>query len=218
MKQDFTHIVMVLDRSGSMHTVVDDTIGGFNRFVDEQKQVPGEATLTLVQFDDQYEFVHQNKRLSNVPPLDRKTFVPRGSTALLDAIGRAVNETGSYLAGLPESERPAKVICVIITDGGENASKEFSREKVFEMITHQQEKYGWQFVFLGANQDAIQSGASLGIAKGSSMSYAANALGTQAAFKSIARCTSQYRMSGDQQSENFFSQEDRQAQVAAGVK
>lgn len=218
MKQGYTHIVMVLDRSGSMGGVIDDTIGGFNHFLEEQKNAPGEATLTLVQFDTMYDFVHTNKRLQDVPALDRKTFVPRGGTALLDAIGRTVNETGAFLSGLSEDERPAQVMFVIITDGEENQSREFSRERVFEMITHQREVYSWQFVFLGANQDAIQSGASLGIGAGSSLGYAGSAIGTNAALRSMSSKTAQYRASGQSQVSDFFDQKDRDEQAALLAK
>src|SRR6185437_887189 len=114
---NFTDITIVLDRSGSMEVIADDTVGGFNQFLKEQKKVPGKALLTLVQFDHEYQFVHQAVPIGSVPLLTRKTYVPRGSTALLDAIGRAINETGQRLAALPEPERPGNVIVMILTDG-----------------------------------------------------------------------------------------------------
>lgn len=168
MKNGYTHISMVLDRSGSMASCADDTRGGFNAFIEEQKKQPGEATLTLTQFDDVIETVHSGIPLRDVPTL---RFEPRGMTALLDAIGKAINTTGQWLSAKPEHERPEKVVFVILTDGHENASREFTRAKVFEMIRHQETNYRWQFVFLGANQDAIKAGADLGISAQSSMTY-----------------------------------------------
>ena len=173
-----TDITVVLDRSGSMSSIRGDTIGGFNAFLKDQQGESGAARLTLVQFDNQYEVVHDNLPLAEVPELTETTFVPRASTALLDALGRTINSTGARLASLPEADRPKNVIFVVITDGLENASTEFTREKVFEMVSHQTEKYAWDFVYLGANQDAIAVGQSLGVRAGSSLSYTASAVGT----------------------------------------
>lgn len=207
MRQDLTDITVLLDRSGSMETIRQDMQGGFDRFVEEQRQLPGECNLTLVQFDDRYERAY-SKPLAEVPPLE---LVPRGWTALLDALGRAILETGERLAALPESERPAKVIFVIITDGQENASRDFTREKVAEMIAHQQEKYGWQFLFLGANQDAIATGTSLGIAAGSSLTYGSHARGVRSSYASLSASVATMRTQGFEAAGDYFSQADRQA-------
>lgn len=217
MKQNLTDISVVLDRSGSMESVRTDTIGGFNAFLKTQKEAPGEATLTLAQFDDQYEIVHNGKNIQDVPNLTAETFVPRGMTALLDAIGRTVNATGARLSALTEDQRPGKVIFVILTDGQENKSSEFTKEKINEMIKHQKEAYQWDFVFLGANQDAIHAGTSLGINAGNAMTYAANVKGTEAAFASLGATMCTYR-SGDAQAKNqFFSDDDRKKQKNAGA-
>lgn len=213
MRSDFTDISVVLDRSGSMASVATDTIGGFNTFLAEQKKQPGKATLTLAQFDDVYEVVHDGKPLAEVPELTSRTFVPRGSTALLDAIGNTINRTGKRLADMPDTERPGKVIVVILTDGFENASREFSKEKINEMIAHQRDKYQWEFVFIGANQDAIATAASYGIGAHSTMTYAANAVGTQHAFASVANLTSNYRAGRAA----AFTEADRDAQKDAGA-
>lgn len=213
MKADFADITFVLDRSGSMSSVRDDTIGGFNAFIESQRKVPGECNASLVQFDDQYEVVYTAKPVKDAPALNAETFVPRGMTALLDAIGRTINETGKRLSAIPEAERPSKVIFVILTDGGENSSKEYSRAKVFEMITHQKTAYKWDFVFLGANQDAISTGASIGIGKGSTMTYTSNAIGTQHAFSSVGGYATRSRMTGSAS----FSDEDREKQKQAGA-
>ena len=162
MRTDLTDITMVVDRSGSMESIKSDAEGGINSFIDQQKQEPGEALLTLVQFDTDYEFVHTGKPIKQVSAFK---LVPRGSTALLDAVGRAINETGARLAAMEESQRPGLVVFVIVTDGQENSSKEFTRERLRQMIEHQQSVYKWQFTFLAANQDAFAEGASMGIAQ-----------------------------------------------------
>jgi hypothetical protein len=211
----FTDITIVLDRSGSMEAIADDTVGGFNQFLKDQKKVPGKALLTLVQFDHEYQFVHQAVPIGSVPPLTRKTYVPRGSTALLDAIGRAINETGQRLSALPDPERPGTVIVMILTDGLENASREFRRDIILRMITHQREKYAWQFVFLGANQDAIQAGAAMGIPAAQAMTYAANADGAPAAWRATSRNIARRRK--DSSYDLGFSEEQRAEQKEHGA-
>lgn len=161
MRKDLSDLTVVLDRSGSMHVCQSDAEGGLNRFVEEQKKQPGEARFTLVQFDTEYEFVHRAVPIQDVPPC---SLVPRGNTALLDAVGRAIVETGERLAKMSEADRPGLVVFVILTDGQENSSREFSRAKVREMIAHQQDVYKWQFIYLGANQDAFAEAGALGIA------------------------------------------------------
>ena len=182
MKQGYTHISIVLDRSGSMASCADDTKGGFDTFIEEQKKAPGTATLTLAQFDDAYEVVHNGIDLKAVPPLD---FIPRGMTALLDAIGKTIASTGEFLKAKDESERPEHVVFVILTDGRENASREYRREKIMEMIKHQESAYKWQFVFLGANQDAIAAGRDIGISMDMAMTYDANR--PRAAYASVSK-------------------------------
>jgi hypothetical protein len=165
----YTDITMVLDRSGSMQSIKDDTIGGFDAFISEQRRVPGRCTVSMVQFDNVYEEVYTGRDLADVPSL---TLVPRGSTAMLDAIGRAVNATGARLAAMPENARPGTVIVGIMTDGLENASREFTYAMVKAMIEQQEHVYGWTFMYMGANQDAIEVGASLGVARDRSLTYA----------------------------------------------
>jgi Mg-chelatase subunit ChlD len=202
-----TDITIVLDRSGSMQTIREDTIGGFNSFLKEQKETDDGDRLTLVQFDNQYEVVHDDIALAEVQPLDDKTFVPRGGTALLDAIGRTINSTGARLSALDEKDRPEKVIFVIITDGAENQSREFSHKQAMEMIGHQTDKYDWQFMFIGANQDAIGVGRALGIAAGSSMSYAASNIGTQNAWKGFSRSVTSRKRGASLQKCSFTDKE-----------
>jgi hypothetical protein len=211
MQQRYTHISFVLDRSGSMESVKDDTIGGFNHFLSEQKTVAGKATITLVQFDDRYEYILKMTDIAVAKPLDDKTFVPRGWTALFDAIGRCIDETGAALSKLPESDRPERVIFVILTDGMENASRQYNRESIEDRISHQRDVYKWQFVFLGANQDAISSATSIGIAAKASMTYAQTTVGTRDAYRALS---ARMKVSREKR-EDFeleFDEQDRQVQ------
>lgn len=162
MSKDTAELICIIDRSGSMHSIRDDAIGGFNAFLKEQKALPGDARLTLVLFDDQYEVVFDGAPLREVLDLTEETYVPRGSTALLDAVGRALSAASARLSGIPEDGRPEKVIVCILTDGMENASREFTREQIFDMISARKTN-GWEFVFLAASQEAIQEGAAMGI-------------------------------------------------------
>lgn len=187
-----THITVILDRSGSMQAVRSDVVGGFNAFLDEQKKTPGECTFTLAQFDtnDPFEVLRDFAPLIEVQPLGDE-YLPRGGTPLFDAVGRGILDTGHRLAALPEDKRPGKVIFVIITDGLENSSREFTRGQVFEMTRHQQEKYSWQFVYIGANQDAMATGPTLGVASSHSLTYgAANSGGM---MRSLGQNTRRYR-------------------------
>ena len=169
MRTDLTDITMVIDRSGSMQSIRSDAEGGVNSFIEQQRNEPGETLLTLVQFDAKYDFVERGTPISQVKPYQ---LVPRGSTALLDAVGRAINETGARLSAMPESDRPALVVFVIVTDGQENSSREFQRSQIRQMIEHQQSAYNWQFTFLAANQDAFAEGAAMGIARDGIADYA----------------------------------------------
>jgi uncharacterized protein YegL len=178
MNRDLTEIACIIDRSGSMDAIRTETIGGFNAFVEAQRQEQGIARLTLVLFDHEYLLIHQNIDLREVPPLTAENYVPRGTTAMLDAIGRTMDEIGKRLANTPENERPAKVIICILTDGLENASQHYNRSQIAERIRHQQEKYAWEFVFLAANQDAVATGAGLSIPATDSLSFSATSSGT----------------------------------------
>lgn len=206
-----TDITIVLDRSQSMHVVTEQTIVGFNKFLADQKAVPGDASLTLYLFDHEILTPLIGRNLRDVPELNNQTYVPRGNTALLDAIGRGINETGARLTAIPAD----KVVFVIITDGQENCSREFTRARVNEMIKHQQEKYSWEFVFLGANQDAIQAGGNLGVKVGNSMSYANNIAGATAMYASVSKNLRSMRVGV--KADMAFEPDDITAQCNAGV-
>ena len=170
MRNDLVDITLVVDRSGSMEDIRDDAQGGINAFIrDQAADETGQALVTLVQFDTKYEFIHRGVPAADVPEYK---LVPRGGTALLDAIGRAINETGARLAKMSESDRPGLVIFVVMTDGHENSSHEFTLAKIREMIEHQQSAYKWQFTFLGADADAFAEAAAMGMAAGGHGVYA----------------------------------------------
>jgi hypothetical protein len=187
MKKDYTHIAIILDRTGSMESIRDDTIGGFNTFLSQQKAGPGSATLTLVQFDtqDPYEVIHHMRPIGQIPNLTRETYVPRAATPLLDALGRGVNDIEKSIAEMPEEERPEKVLVAIITDGKENSSREFKREQVARMIQEKTEKNGWMFTYLSADFDAFDEAQSLGIHQAGVLTYAKTRQGTQEVWENL---------------------------------
>ncbi len=175
MNDQLTEIAFILDRSGSMESMIEPAISGFNRLLREQQQVPGSARFTLVLFDDQYETPVQSLPIAEVVELDTSTYVPRGSTALLDAIGRTIDELGAKLAATPEADRPGTVIIAILTDGMENASTRFTWQDISARIRHQSDAYQWKFLFLGANQDAIATAGRMSIHAADSSNFAMDA-------------------------------------------
>lgn len=160
MNKNLTDITVVMDRSTSMYSCKKEAERGVNKFVEEQMGLKGEATFTLIQFDNSYEKEYDGVNIKAVKNIELR---PQGCTALFDAVGRAINETGARLRSMSENKRPALVVFVILTDGLENASLEFNRDQIKEMIDLQTKKYSWEFTFLGANQDAFLEGASMGI-------------------------------------------------------
>jgi len=195
MKKDFTSINVVMDASGSMAPLTKDTIGGFNNFMTEQRAQPGTAFVTLCLFSTIIKLIHDCVDLKLVPQLTTDTYRPSGGTALLDAMGVSITEVGKKLAALPEEERPSKVIFLIITDGEENSSKEYTLQTIKDMVSHQREKYSWEFVFIGANMDAINVGANLGVATHNSLNYDATTEGTKQLYQSLSKGITNYRTS-----------------------
>ena len=165
---NLTHIYLLLDRSGSMQSIKTDTEGGFAAFVEEQRRIPGECRVTLAQFDNHYDVVYVDRPIADVPTLDLQ---PRGSTALLDAMGRSITEAGTRLAALPEDQRPDTVIVAIMTDGHENASQEWTHPAIKALVEQQTSQWGWQFLYMGADQDAIEVGRNIGIKADHSVTY-----------------------------------------------
>jgi hypothetical protein len=178
-------IIVILDRSGSMASIANDAIGGFNTFLKAQQDDPAPSTITLVLFDDQYEVVHSRLPAAAVPALTAKTFVPRGGTALLDAIGRSISDLEKRLLNLPKAEQPDKVIIAILTDGEENSSREWTWARLSDLISICRDQRQWEFIFLAANQDAIASAGRMNIAAKDAVAFAPTAQGTSDAFDSM---------------------------------
>jgi uncharacterized protein YegL len=205
-----TDITVILDRSGSMEYIKESTIKGFNSFLKEQQNSEGKAKLTLVQFDHEYQVVYEDVDIKNVKKLNNETFVPRGSTALLDAIGVTINNTKNRIKLLSKSKRPDNILVIIITDGEENSSNKYTREKIFSKISKRENKDNWKFIFLGSNQDAIAVGQEFGINANQSLTFNNSDEGTERAFMSVSNIVHHSRAFGNV---NFsFSNEDREAQ------
>ena len=185
MKKNLTEIVFILDRSGSMGGLEDDTIGGFNAMIEKQKQETGEAYISTVLFDNACEVIHDRVNLRDLQPLTRKEYYVRGSTALLDAIGKAIHHIGNIHKYAREEDRPEKTLFVITTDGMENASREYSYQQLKAKIERQKEKYGWEFLFLGANIDAEAEAARFGICAERVANYHADTCGTAAVYETL---------------------------------
>lgn len=201
-KPNSVEIVCVIDQSGSMDAIKTDAIGGFNHFLKEQKKISNNSKMTLVLFNNELQVLFDNVDVQNVSPLSETDYCPQGSTALLDAIGKTIATVGERLDRTPEYERPSKVIVAILTDGFENASTKYKRSEVFEMITHQKEKYSWEFVFLAANQNAIREGMSLGISPKDSYNFIATGIGMKTAYNYMSRSVASYRTSACPQDQN----------------
>lgn len=194
MKKDLTEIIFIIDRSGSMAGLEDDTIGGFNSFVERQKQEEGEAYITTILFDDKIEVLHNRENIHLIDKLSRKEYYVRGCTALLDAVGFSLNKTVETVNKLPEQYKPEKVMFVITTDGYENASKEFDYHKIKNMITYHKE-HNWEFLFLGANIDVELEAGKLGINPSRAVKYYNDESGIEASYKSISAFASKLRKS-----------------------
>lgn len=213
MRQGLTDITLVLDRSGSMDTIRAETEQGVRKFVEEQKKGPGEAVLSLWLFDEQHERPFTAVDIHEAPEFRLE---PRGSTALLDAIGGAIKATGKRLRMMAEQDRPSQVIMVIITDGYENASRSYSMASINDMIRHQKDTYKWQFVFLGANQDAIASARAIGIAGAQAINYAASPAGTAGVYGALGQQIRASRVTG--QSVSWSSTDRRKSMGQTDVE
>ena len=190
MNKSLTEMVFILDRSGSMSHLETDTIGGYNSLLEKQKKEQGEAVVTTVLFDDRYELIHDHADIKKVKPLTEREYFARGTTALLDAIGKTINTVGKRHKYAPDSEVPSKTMVVIITDGFENASREFSQTQVKSMIEHQKERYDWEFLFLGANIDAVSTARNYGITPDRAVKYEADSVGTRTNFEAVSQTVS----------------------------
>lgn len=185
MKKDLTELVFIIDRSGSMAGLEADTIGGFNALISKQKDEPGEAYVSTVLFSNQSEVLHDRVRIGEVAPMTRADYVPGGCTALLDAVGDAIRHIGNVHKYAREEDRPEHTVFVITTDGLENASHRYALEDVRRMITRQKERYGWEFLFLGANIDAVGTAAGMGISADRAARFHSDSRGTQTNYRAM---------------------------------
>ncbi|MBE4909205.1 VWA domain-containing protein [Bacillus luteolus] len=197
MKKNITEVVFILDKSGSMAGLEADTIGGYNSMLNKQKKAEGEAIVTTVLFDHGYELLHDRINVRGISPITDKDYEVGGTTALLDAIGFTIQKIVNVQKRTSEEERADKVLFVITTDGMENASREFSPSKIKKMIEHQKEKYGWDFMFLGANIDAVSTAAQFGIDEDFAVDYHADELGTKLNYEMVSEAVVKLR-SGQQ--------------------
>jgi len=203
MSNEVTELVFILDRSGSMGSMCDEAIGGFNAFLEEQKGLPGEARLTLALFDHEYNLIHNGRDIKTVEPLNKDTYNPRGTTALLDAVGRTLDDVGKRIregshscSACGDTKKPTKVLVAVLTDGLENASKDYNKKKINEMIEHCKKEHDWQFMFLAANQDAFSEGSSLGVLHNMSMNYTMDSAGFKKSFATLNTSSKLYRSVG----------------------
>ena len=188
-----TELVFILDRSGSMSGLEGDTIGGFNSMIDKQKREPGDCLVSTVLFDNFSEVIHDRVPLANVPKLTEKEYFVRGCTALLDAVGGAIHHIGNIHKYARPEDRPEKTMFIITTDGLENASRRYGYDKVKTMIERQKEKYGWEFIFLGANIDAAKEAARFGIGADRAVRYQCDSAGTTLNYEVISEAVSSVR-------------------------
>lgn len=195
MKKNLTEIVFILDRSGSMAGLEDDTIGGFNAMIEKQKNEEGDACVSTILFDNYVEVIHDRVDIRKVRPMTRRDYYVRGCTALLDAVGRTIRHIGNVHKYAREEDRPEKTLFVITTDGMENASREYSYERVRRMIEHEKEKYGWEFIFLGANIDAAREAARFGITEDRAVNYHADSVGTAVIYEAVSEAVCNVRAS-----------------------
>lgn len=187
-----THIICVLDRSGSMASIINDSIGGFNSFLREQKQLPDEATITVALFDDQYELLYDSVDIKKAEELTSAVWIPRGMTALYDAIGKTINTEVGKINKMSVENRPTKVLVIIVTDGEENTSREYKLEQIKNLIK-QREEMKWNFIYLAANQDAFSVGSSFGVSAGNTFTYTADSHGVSNMSKKMSKSAVSYR-------------------------
>ena len=195
MKKDLTELVFILDRSGSMQGLEGDTIGGFNAMIEKQKKEPGAAFVSTILFDDQIEVLHDRVNVGEIRPITEKEYYVRGCTALLDALGGAIQHIANIHKYARSEDIPEHTLFVITTDGMENASRRYSAWRVREMIRRQKAKYGWEFLFLGANMDAVETAGHMGIAPDRAVNYHCDSEGTRLNYEVLSQAVSTVRCS-----------------------
>ncbi|MBQ8971567.1 MAG: VWA domain-containing protein [Clostridia bacterium] len=194
MKKNLTELVIILDRSGSMGGLESDTIGGYNSMLKKQRETEGEVLVSTMLFDDRSEVLYDRVPIEKLPQMTDKEYYVRGCTALLDAVGGAIHHIGNVHKYIREEDRPEKTIFVITTDGLENASREYTYERVKRMVERQKEQYGWEFLFLGANIDAIETAGRFGIAADRAANYNSDRVGTALNYEVLAETVCEMRV------------------------
>ena len=195
MRKNLTEIVFILDRSGSMAGLEGDTIGGFNAMIEKQRLEPGEAVVSTVLFDTHSDVIHDRLKLDQIPRLTDREYCVRGCTALLDAVGGAIRHIATVHKYARDEDRPEKTLFVITTDGMENASRQYTYEKVRSLIEKQKREYGWEFLFLGANIDAAREAARFGIHPDRAVDYRADRRGTRVIYETVSKTVRDFRAS-----------------------
>lgn len=203
MKKGLTELIFILDKSGSMGGLEADTIGGYNSVLSKQQALEGECIITTVLFDNQYELLHDRIDIQAIRPLSEKEYFVGGSTALLDAIGRTIRKISNVQRNTAEAYRPEKVMFVIITDGEENSSREYSVEAIKKLVEEHIESYGWEFIFLGANIDAIRTAGNFGIAPDRATDYVSDSIGTRLSYAAMKEAVTSFRKTGRVKSSCF---------------
>ena len=194
MKKGLTELVFILDRSGSMQGLEDDTIGGFNSLIEKQKKAEGEALVSAVLFDDECKVLYDRENLKAIRPMTREDYSVGGCTALLDAVGGAIHHIGNVHKYARDEDVPEHTLFIITTDGMENASHQYTAERVKQMIVRQKEKYGWEFLFLGANMDAVKTASHFGIGRDRAVTYRCDAVGTALNYDVLSEAVGSVRM------------------------
>ncbi len=214
MRKNLTEIVFILDRSGSMSGLESDTIGGYNSMLAKQKEEEGEAYISTVLFDDRIEVLHDRKPIGEVEPITSKEYFVRGCTALLDAVGGAIHHIGNIHKYARPEDVPEKTLFIITTDGLENASRHYTYEKVRQMVEHEKEKYQWEFIFLGANIDAVHVARRFGVSADRSVRYEADSEGTALNFRAMSRMVSSARAAkSSREMREAFDREDMLSEI-----
>ena len=194
MNKNLTELVFVLDKSGSMSGLEKDTIGGFNSMLEKQRKETGDVVISTILFDDRMQVLHDRENLAGIKNLTDQDYQVGGCTALLDALGKSIKHINKVQKAIPEDERPAKTLFVITTDGQENSSHEFSYEKIKKMVEKKQEKKQWEFLFLGANMDAISAAADIGIKANRATNFHSDAVGTAVNYSALSKAVSKFRV------------------------
>lgn len=219
MKKGLTEIVFILDRSGSMGGLEADTIGGYNSMLKKQKKEDGEAIISTVLFDDKIETLHDRKKLEHVEQITDKEYFVRGCTALLDAVGQTIHHIHKVQKDAPEDEEPEKTLVIITTDGMENASREYSYDKVKKMVEKMKKKEHWEFIFLGANIDAVEVAGRFGVAANRAVRYECDSAGTALNFNVMSKLVSRARTCGSAvQMEEAFDEDELLADIQEDYK